>query len=152
MKRNKSITLIVLSVLVVFAGLRLLVAAKPLNLDVAEWHGIEKCAENQRSLFQTIEWELKENGRLPDEDFRIDGFRADSVWKCPACERGYKLDLENFGDPRAVVITDERDAHPTTFTWWLRGLHPEVRTMGDGKIQLFKDWKVLTMVGSRRGT
>jgi hypothetical protein len=82
----------------------------------------------------------------------VNGFPAAAVWKCPACERGYALHQENYGNPRAVVIADQAEKHPTTFMWWFNGLNPHVQTMGDGTIHLFKGGKFLTMVGSKKRT
>jgi len=140
--------------LVVIAGLRFWVTKLPVKLDKLdgpEWRSIEKCATSQKHLYQSIEWYVEENGKLPDEDFQVRGSRAKNRWKCPACGRGYTLHLEKYGNPRAVVIADKQDSHPTTFMWWLRGLHPRVQTMGDGTIQLFKGGKSWTMVGSKKG-
>jgi len=150
MKRYTKIAATGLSVLVVIAGLRLMAARLPVNLQGSEWDSIEKCAENQKYLYQSIEWELQENGKLPGQDFQVHGFPARDVWKCPACGRGYTLHLENYGNPHAVVITDEQDRHPTTFMWWFRELHPQVQTMGDDTIHLFKGGKILAMVGSKK--
>jgi len=151
MKRHTKIALGGLSVLIVIVGLRLLATKLPVKLQGPEWDSIEKCAENQKYLYQSIEWELQENGKLPDKDFLVRGFRARDTWKCPASGRGYLLHLDNYGNPDAVVIADEQDRHPTTFMWWFRGLHPHVQTMGDGTIHLFKGGKILTMVGSKKG-
>lgn len=149
MKRYTKIVLGCLSVLVVIAGLRLLATKLPVKLEGSEWRSLEKCAQNQKWLYQSIEWYVQENGEAPTEDFRIRGFPARGTWKCPVSDRGYTLHLENYGNPHAVVIADEQDSHPTTFMWWFRGLHPQVRTMGDGTIRLFKAGKILTMVGSK---
>lgn len=150
MKRHGRIIIASLSVVAVVAGLRLLATQLSVKLDGSEWSGIETCAENQKKLYQSVEWELQEHGKLPEHDFQIRGWQATETWKCPACERGYRLQLENYGDPQAVVIADDQDEHPTTFMWWFRGFHPRVQTMGDGTIQLFKGGKVLTMVGSKK--
>jgi hypothetical protein len=149
MKRYKSIVIGSFSVLVVIAGLKLLASAVPVKLEGSEWRSIEKCAENQKYLYQSIEWYVQEHGKLPAQDFQIRGLPAGATWKCPACGRGYALHLENYGNPHAVIINDEQDRHPTTFRWWFRGLHPHVQTMGDGTIHLFKGGKILTMVGSK---
>jgi hypothetical protein len=151
MKRHTKIALGCFSVLVVIAGLRVLATKLPVKLEGPEWRSIEKCAENQKFLYESIERYVQENGKVPAEDFKIRGFLARDRWKCPASERGYTLHLENYGNPRAVLIADEQDSHPTTFMWWFRGLHPQVQTMGDGSIHLFKGGKILTMVGRQKG-
>jgi hypothetical protein len=151
-KRYKKTAIAGLSILVVISGLRLLSARLPVKLEGLAWNNIERCAENQKMLYQSIEHYRQENGKLPDQDFQIRGGRASDTWKCPACERGYTLHLENYGNPRAVVIADEQNGHSTTFMWWFRGLHPHVQTMGDGTIHLFKGGKILTMVGSKKRT
>jgi hypothetical protein len=150
MNRYTKIALSGCAILAVIAGLSLLVTKLPVKLEGPEWESIGKCAENQKYLYRSIEWELQENGKLPDQDFLVRGFPAKDTWKCPASGRGFTLHLENYGNPDAVVIADEQDRHPTTFMWWLRGLHPHVQTMGDGTIHLFKGGKILTMVGSGR--
>ena len=151
MKRYKRIAIAGVCVLGVIAGLRLLVARLPVKLEGPEWDSIEKCAENQKNLYQSIEWELQEKGKLPDPDFLVRGFPARATWQCPACGRGYALHLEHYGSRDAAVITDEQNGHPTTFLWWFRRLHPHVQTMGDGTIHLFQGGKLLTMVGSTDG-
>jgi len=151
MKRYTKMALGCLSVLVFIAGLRLLATTLPVKLEGPAWASIEKCAENQKFLYQSIEWYVQENGKAPTEDFTIRGFPARATWKCPASGGGYSLHLENLGNPRAVVIADEQDRHPTTFMWWFRGLNPQVQTMGDGTIHFFKGGKILTMDGSKKG-
>ena len=148
MERYKRIAIAGVCVLGVIAGLRLVATRLPVKLEGSEWHSIEKCAENQKYLYQSIEGHLQENGKLPAQDFQIRGRRVSDTWKCPAGESGYALHLENYGNPRAIVIADEQDRHPTTFLWWFRGLHPHVQTMGDGTIHLFNGGKILTMAGS----
>ncbi len=152
MKRYKGIVIVGLSVLVLMAGLRLLVSKLPVKLEGTEWNSIEECAENQKKLYQSLEYYQQEHKQLPDriEDFQIGGYPATRTWKCPACERGYTVHLDNYGNPHAVVIVDEQHRHPTTFMWWFRGLKPHVQTMGDGTIHLFEDGKILTMVGSKK--
>ena len=150
MKRYKKVAIAGACVLGVIAGLGLLTRNLPAKLEGPEWNSIEKCAENQKWLYQSIEWYLQENGKLPDEDFQINGFPARAKWACPACGTGYALHPENFGKRHAAVIADEQDRHPTTFLWWARGLHPHVQTMGDGTIHLFQGGKILTMVGSTK--
>ena len=147
MKRHTRIAVVILAILVAIGGLRLLARRLPVNLDGPEYRSILECAENQEKLYQSIEWELQKNGKLPGQDFQIDGFRANDVWKCPACGKGYVLHLKNYGNPDAALITDEREIHPTKFMWWFRGLNPRVQTMGDGTIQLFKGGKLQTMGG-----
>ena len=149
MNRNTKIAFAAVSVLVAVAGLRLLATKLPARLDGAEWHSIAKCAENQKYLYQSIESEFKQTGKLPDNDFRIHGVPATVAWKCPACGSGYKVHLENYGNAHAALIEDEQDSHPTTVMWWLRGAHPVVQTMGDGTIHLFKNGKIVTMAGTK---
>ncbi|MBN2437825.1 MAG: hypothetical protein JXL20_04420 [Deltaproteobacteria bacterium] len=146
----KKILLIPLAGIAVLIGLRLLATQLPIRLDGSAWDDIEHCAENQKMLYQSIEWYVQENGKLPNPDFKINGLPAKSRWKCPACGKGYMLDPENYKNKDAVIISDELDQHSTTFMWWFRGLHPQVQTMGDGTIQLFKGGKILTMSASRK--
>lgn len=146
----KRILLSIFVVTIILVVARLTANRFPVKLEGIEWQSIEKCAENQKKLYQSIEWFVRENGDLPTQDFEIRGFPARDMWKCPISEQGYTIRVENYGNPQAVIIADEQDKHPTTLMWWLRGLHPNVQTMGDGTIQLFKDGKVLTMVGSEK--
>ncbi len=145
-----SITL--LSLVVLVGGLRFWVSKTTLNIDNKVWTSIETCAENQKNLFQSIEAYREENGHLPEilDDFKINGFPATMVWKCPATNRGYDLFLENFGDSDSVVIADKENRHPTSFMLWFRGLTPQVHTMGDGTIHLFEGGKIMTMKGSQK--
>ncbi len=103
-------------------------------------------------MYQSLEHYVEENGQLPDsvDDFKINDFPATGIWECPATGKGYDLFLENYGDPDAVVIADKENEHPTTFMLWLRGLKPQVQTMGDGTIHLFKGGELMTMVGSKK--
>ena len=149
MKRYKTMAIVALSVLVTVGVVRLVAFTLPVKLEGNAWSSIEGCAENQKKLYQSLDHHLHEYGRLPAsaDDFRINGFPAAGVWICPACKRGYVVRVENYGDPGAVVISDEQNRHPTTFMWRARGLNPHVQTMGDGTIHLFKGGKVLTMAG-----
>lgn len=79
----------------------------PVRLEGSEWNSIEKCAENQKRLYQSLEWHVQEHGRLPDRDFMVRGFPARATWQCPTCGRSYALHLEHYGSRDAAVITDE---------------------------------------------
>lgn len=149
MKKHMRFAVAGFSALIAIAGLKLSANSLPVALDGSEWRSIEECAENQKRLYQSTVWEVRENGGTLARDFKVKGFPAREIWKCPACGEGYELHPENFGNPNAVLISDEREGHPTTFMWWAKGLKPQVQTMGDGTIQLFEDGELLTMNGSR---
>ena len=99
MKRYKRIAIAGVCVLGVIAGLRLLATRLPVKLEGPEWDSIEKCAANQKWLYQSIESYVRQNGKLPDADFQVRGFPARATWECPACGRGYALHLEHYGRP-----------------------------------------------------
>jgi len=44
-----------------------------------------------------------------------------------------------------VLIEEAKNKHPTAFRLWIQGIHPQVQTMGDGTIRLFKDGKLATI-------
>lgn len=123
-----------------------------MKLDGFEWNSIERCAMNQKYLYQSIEFYKQQHGKLPNQDSEIEGRRPRNTWKCPAGDTRYELHLENYGNPRAVLISDAQDRHPTTFLWWCRGLSPQVQTMGDGKIHLFRGGKLLTMAATEKSS
>lgn len=153
MKTSKKALIATLSVVVIIIGLRVCVSFTPVQVGTGPvWNSIEKCAENQKNLYQSLEFFVEENGRLPNnlDEFKINGFSATSVWKCPASKKGYDLFLENYRNPKAVVIADKENNHPTTFMLWFRGFKPHVQTMGDGTIHLFKDGKIMTRHGSKK--
>ena len=116
------------------------------------WNSIEKCAENQKYLYQWLEYFVEENGRIPNDldEFKIKNFPAAAMRECPATQKGYDFFIENYGNPKAVVIADKENRHPTTFVLWFRGFKPHVQTMGDGTIHLFKGGKIMTMHGSKK--
>ena len=150
MNRNKKLAIAGLCVFVVAIGLKLLATSLPVKIEGSAWDSIEKCAVHQKYLYQSIEHYRQEKGKLPDQDFQIHGSPARNRWKCPASESGYALHLENYGNPSAVVLNDKQHRHPTTLNWWLKGLAPQIQTMGDGSIHFFKGGKLLNMNGSEK--
>ena len=104
---------------------------------------MEKCAENQKVLYQSIEYYVEKNEEIPHTLYKR--------WTCPAHQdRGYELFIENLGKPDAVIIDEKKNAHPTTWMYRLKGLTPRVQTMGDGMIHYFKDDKIMTMNGWKK--
>jgi hypothetical protein len=153
MKTGKKAIIATLSIVVIIMGLRVWISFTPVQVGAGPvWNSIEKCAENQKKLYQSLEHSVEENGRIPRhlDEFKINNFPATAVWKCPATQEGYDLFIENYGNPKAVVIADKENRHPTTFVLWFRGLKPHVQTMGDGTIHLFKGGKIMTMHGSKK--
>ena len=136
MKRYKTISITILSIVIIVACLKFWAVRAAIKLDGPIWNSIEKCAENQKQLYQSLEYYIDENGHLPDhiDDFKINDFPATMVWKCPATQGGYVVFLENYGNPKTVLIADKENKHPTTFMLWFRGITPYVQTMGDGTI------------------
>ena len=151
MKRRKKIIVIIVSIVILVAAAIFLVVRIRTQLPDHVWESVAACAENQQSLYRSLEFYVEENGRLPDDihQFTIAGFPAEDHWRCPACGRGYDVFLENWGNPHAVLIADRENKHPTTLTLSLKGVHPQVQTMGDGTIHIFKDGKIATMPGSK---
>ena len=151
MKTSKRVIITALSAVLILFGLRVWASHTPVQLGPV-WDSIEKCAENQKRLYQSLEYFVDENDHLPEnlDEFKIKGFPATMVWKCPVSQRGYDLFLENYGNPNAIVISDKENKHPTTFMLWFRGIKPHVQTMGDGSIHMFKGGKLMTMNGSKK--
>jgi hypothetical protein len=151
MNAGKKALIAILSVVVIVIGLRVCVSFTPVQVGNGPvWDSVEDCAEIQQRLYQYLESFVEENGRIPShlDEFTIKGFPATYVWKCPASQGGYDVFLENYGNPKAVLIADQENKHPTTFMLWFRGFKPQVQTMGDGTIHLFKGGKLMTMHGS----
>ena len=152
MKTEKKVIITALSVIVIIIGLRVCVSFMPIKIGIGPvWNSIEKCAENQKKLYQSLEYFVEENGRLPNNlnEFKINDYPATITWKCPATQKGYDLFLDNYGNPKAILIADKENKHPTTFMLWFRGFKPQVQTMGDGTIHLFKGGKIMTMNGRK---
>ncbi len=151
MKRRNKAIIAISSIVAIIIGLRVWISYTPVHLDGAVSESIDKCATHQKRLYQTIQYYVHENDRLPEnlDEFKIKGFPATMYWRCSATERGYNVFLENYGDPQKVVISDQVNKHPTTFKLWFRGYQARVQTMGDGTIHLYKGGKLMTMVGAR---
>jgi hypothetical protein len=64
---------------------------------------------------------------------------------CPAGLSWYVVHFENYGNPDAVLIEEANNKHPTAFKLWIQGIHPQVQTMGNGTVRLFKDGKLATI-------
>lgn len=151
MKHIRFILLTVLVFIIASIGIRFLVSRTPVKLEGSAWNSIEKCAENQKNLYQSVEYYVEQYGRPPIslEEFSRDYVRSSRIRSCPETQEGYEVFLENYGNRKAIFIRDKTNRHPSSFIFWLRGLTPQVQTMGDGTIQLFKGGKILTMVGSK---
>jgi hypothetical protein len=150
LKPKKIAIIATLSVGAIVLGIRVWVSYTPIQLGPV-LDSTDKCATNQKYLYQSLEFYVHENGCLPDnlDEFRVNGFPATMVWRCPVTQHGYDVFLENYGDPKAVVISDREHKHPTTFELWFRGYRSQVQTMGDGTIHFFKGGKIVTMNGAR---
>ena len=151
--RYKRVAIITLLIVVLFSGVKIWAAYLPVYIDGPEFHSIDTCAQHQKLLYQSLEYYVKEHGRLPEDtaSFRIKANPAVRYWRCPETETGYELFLENYGDPNAILIADTTNKHSGKLTWWLKGLTPRVETMGDGTVYLFKDGKIMTIRASKNG-
>jgi len=108
---------------------------------------VQACGEQQKDLYGCIEAYREEHARLPkDMDELINGVHeAMSFDDCPAGLSRYAVHFENYGNPTAVLIEEAENNHPTAFKLWIRGIHPQVQTMGNGTIRLFEDGKLATI-------
>ncbi|UCD51809.1 MAG: hypothetical protein JSW27_04080 [Phycisphaerales bacterium] len=108
---------------------------------------VQACGEQQKDLYGCIEAYREKYGRLPkDMDELADSvYQAKSFDDCPVGLSWYVVHFENYGKPDAMLIEEAEDKHPTAFKLCIRGMHPQVQTMGDGTIRLFRDGKLATI-------
>jgi hypothetical protein len=113
---------------------------------------VQECGEQQKHLYQCIEAYKEKHGKLPEDmdTLRDDVYQAKSFDDCPADLTWYVVHFENFGDSQAVLIEEHENKHRTTFKLWVRGIKPQVRTMGDGTVQLFNDGQIATIQARKR--
>jgi hypothetical protein len=108
---------------------------------------VQACGEQQKDLYGCIEGYREKHGRLPKDmdDLTESIYQAKSFDDCPAGLNWYVVHFENYGNPDAVLIEEAKNKHPTAFKLWIRGIRPQVQTMGDGTIHLFQDGKLATI-------
>jgi len=113
---------------------------------------VQACGEQQKGLYSYIEAYRERYGRLPkDMDELINGVRGAMAFRnCPAGLSWYVVHFENYGNPDAVLIEEAKNKHPTAFKLWVRGIHPQVQTKGDGTIQLFQHGKLATINAQKK--
>jgi len=104
---------------------------------------VSDCAERQKGLYGYIEAYCTKHGKLPDSINTLinDDVGSMHFINCPLGS-SYSIYPENYGNPKAVFISEGRNKHSNTFSIWIRGIKPRVQTMGDGTIYMFKDGKV----------
>lgn len=107
---------------------------------------VSDCAEKQKELFGYIEAYRTKHGKIPDSINTLINDDAGSMhWiNCPLGS-SYSIHPENYGNPKAVFISETQNKHSNTLSLWIRGIKPHVQTMGDGTIYMFKDGKVAKM-------
>ena len=150
----KGIILVGLLALMLVVGFLVFVVPKlPVRLQGKAYDSLVECAEHQKWVYQSIEYYQNENGRLPEsgENFLADGKRPLKIWRCPISDAPYIVEPARYGSSDGALITDAHHDHRSTFMWWLKGLKPQVETMGDGTIRLFEEGRVATMAGRREG-
>ncbi len=108
---------------------------------------LQQCAEQQKHLYECITAYRDKNGRLPADMNELinDVHEAMSFRNCPAGLSEYVVHFENYANPKAVVIEEKQNKHPTAFALWIRGYKPHVQTLGDGTIHLFADGRLATI-------
>jgi hypothetical protein len=113
---------------------------------------VQECGEQQKNLYQCIEVYKEKHGRLPEDMNALisDVHEAMSFDDCPADLTWYVVHFENFGNPKAILIEEHENKHPTAFKLWARGIKPRVQTMGDGTIHLFNDGKLATIDAAKK--
>ncbi len=104
------------------------------------------CADRQKDLYLYIDAYVQKHGRVPPDLDALQEFHPMTVaiFGCPS-NGPYDIHLENFGDPNAVVIGDQPEAHGNALRLWIKGIRPQVRTMGDGTIHVFNKPNFVTM-------
>jgi len=112
---------------------------------------VSDCAERQKGLFGYIEAYRTKHGKLPDstETLINDDARSMHFTTCPLGS-SYRIHPENYGNPKAVFISESQNKHSNTLSLWIRGIKPRVQTMGDGTIYMFKDGKVAKMNAKKK--
>ena len=149
---------------ILFFGVRLVVmnlsfgdnAIEVLNrIPQPVFDSVSDCATNQQGLYGYIEARYGKGAALPndpDQILRTLFNEKHMSLKFTACPCGteteaiaYIIHPAAYGDRDAVFIEDSQNKHPTTFWLWYRGVHPRVQTMGDGRVQIFKDGKIATL-------
>jgi len=113
---------------------------------------VQECGEQQKDLYGCIEAYREKHGRRPENmNALIDGIHeAMSFTDCPAGLSWYVVHFEDYGKPDAVLIEEAENKHRTAFKLWVRGIKPQVQTMGDGTIQLFQDGKLATLNAKKK--
>jgi len=107
---------------------------------------VSDCAERQKGLYGYIEVYRTKHDKLPDStETLINDDTGSMHWiKCPL-GGFYSIHPENYGNPKAIFISEGPNKHSNTLSLWIRGIKPRVQTMGDGTIYMFKDGKVAKM-------
>jgi hypothetical protein len=113
---------------------------------------LQQCAEQQKHLYECITAYKDKNSRLPADMNELinDAREAMSFRNCPAGLSGYVVHFENYANPKAVLIEENQNKHPTTFALWIRGYKPQVQTMGDGTIHLFAGGQLATIQATEK--
>lgn len=113
---------------------------------------VQACGEQQKNLYGCIEAYREKHARLPkDMDELVNSVhQAKSFDDCPAGLSWYVVHFENWGKPNAVLIEEAKNKHRTAFRLWVQGIHPQVHTMGDGTVRLFKDGKLATINAKKK--
>lgn len=104
---------------------------------------VSDCAERQKGLYGYIEAYRTKHGKLPDSINTLinDDVGSMHFINCPL-GFSYSIYPENYGNPKAVFISEGRNKHSNTLSLWIRGIKPCVQTMRDGTIYMFKDGKL----------
>ncbi|MHC4584964.1 MAG: hypothetical protein ACYS3N_10560 [Planctomycetota bacterium] len=107
---------------------------------------VSDCAVKQKGLYGYIEAYRTKHGKLPDSINTLinDDVGSMHFINCPL-GFSYSIYPENYGNPKAVFISEAKNKHSNTLSLWIRGIKPRVQTMGDGTIYMFKDGKVAKM-------
>lgn len=105
-----------------------------------------QCAQRQKDLFKWVEAYKGKHDQLPDSLETLVEDEPQCMY-ASHCQLGavYVLHPENYGKSDAVLISEAENNHRNTLRLWLKGIKPEVQTMGDGTIQLFRDGKLVTI-------
>lgn len=114
------------------------------------FRSVVECAHKQKDLYLYIDAYVRKHGRVPpDLDALVnDHPRTMAVFACPSGGQ-YRVHLESYGDPNAVVIEEEPDTHRNVFRLWVQGTRPQVRTMGDGTVHVFNRPGLVTVRAKR---
>lgn len=142
--------------LLILTGVIIHFRLSPLNLSPQTKAGkvfdsVMQSAVRQKGLYNYIEAYHKKFGDTPqDLDELINQMPGSMHFTGSPKGHPYVLFPENYGHPDKVFLTESRGDHDFSLNLWLRGYNPQVETLGDGTVHLFKDGEIATMQARKK--